>query len=49
MNSLLDQAFPYPDERKLYLIILATALCGQTLEKFFNAKMVAMVKDFLMN
>lgn len=37
MNSLLDQVFPYPEERKLYLIILATALCGQTLEKFINA------------
>jgi phage/plasmid-associated DNA primase len=37
MNGLLDQVFPYPDERKLYLIVLASGLCGKTLEKFINA------------
>ena len=34
---MLEKVLPYADERKLYLTILSTGLCGKTLEKFTNA------------
>jgi hypothetical protein len=34
---MLDKIFIIKDERELYLIILATGLYGQTLEKFILA------------
>ena len=36
-DKFLDTIFPHADEKKLYMIILATGLCGKTLEKFINA------------
>ncbi len=37
VNKILDKIFRIKDERELYLIILATGLYGQTLEKFILA------------
>ena len=37
LNDLFDKVFPIPEERKLYLISLATGLYGKTLEKFILA------------
>jgi phage/plasmid-associated DNA primase len=37
VNKMLDKIFRIKDERELYLIILATGLYGQTLEKFILA------------
>ena len=37
LHELLDTILPHPDEKKLYATILATGLCGITLEKFINA------------
>lgn len=36
-EEFLKTIFPLADERKLYMTILATGLCGKTLEKFINA------------
>jgi phage/plasmid-associated DNA primase len=37
MNELLTKVFPFHEERKLYLTLLATGLYGKTLEKFVLA------------
>jgi phage/plasmid-associated DNA primase len=37
LNDLFDKVFPVPEERKLYLISLATGFYGKTLEKFILA------------
>jgi len=36
-DEFLNTIFPHADEKKLYMTILATGLCGKTLEKFINA------------
>ena len=36
-DEFLNTIFPHPDEKALYMTILATGLCGKTLEKFINA------------
>ena len=37
LHKLLDTIFPRADEKKLYLTLLATGLCGRTLENFIMA------------
>lgn len=37
VDDLINTIFPFPEEKKTYMTILATGLCGKTLEKFVNA------------